>query len=480
MNKETGLRKWTLRLTCLVLTLLFGLGAAGCALNNSANTTDMNQVIAKVGSHEITYGEFNALYESYLSAYTSYGYDIASDPSAVSYLQTSILNSLVQEKVLLYQAEKQGFTKLNDEQQAELDKSVQTQLDSVNEYYRSTAEAEAAEATEENFDVDARIKEMIKEEADYYYPDKNYTAEQYLDLLAQKAKETYYTDLLKESVTSTITVSDDDVTKWYNENVETLKSEYAEDATLYMDDMDEFEANAGQPVVYAPAGYSRIMDILIAPEEEPSEEYTSNVTELDTLKAECGELYIEQANGTDNSARIAEIIAQYNELKAKTDQMETERFADSKTKIDEAYSKLQSGTAFADVMAEYTQNVSFTTTDAYKQKGMLISSSDDTWSDAIHDQFKNLPVGQYSQVFKDDDGYHIIYHVSDVTEGATPLDQVKTAIHDFLLTQKQDEEWNACIKEWSADGSVVIDSSRLEKLGISITDTSGSDTEAEG
>lgn len=471
MNKGTGLRKWTLRLACLTLTLLFGLGAAGCALNNSG-TVDMNQVIAKVGSHEITYGEFNALYESYVAAYTSYGYDITSDPSAIGYLQTSILNSLVQEKVLIYQAEEQGFTKLSEEQQAELDERIQTQLDAVDEYYRTTVEAEAAEATEEDFDVEARIKELIKEEADYYYPDKNYSAQDYLDLLAQNAEDAYYTELLKDSVTSPITVSDDDVSAWYNEYVETLKTEYADDKTLYMDDMEEFEANSGQPVVYAPAGYSRIMDILIAPEEEPSEEYTANLTELDTLKAECGELYIEQANGTDNSARIAEVVTEYNTLKAETDLMETERYADSKTKIDEAYGKLQSGTAFADVMTEYTQDTYFTTVEAYKQKGMLISESDDAWSEAIHEQFKNLTVGQYSEAFKDDDGYHIICYVSDVAQGATPLDQVKTAIHDYLLTQKQDEEWSACIEEWSADGSVVIDYARLEKLGISLSDTS--------
>ncbi|MEL7608197.1 MAG: SurA N-terminal domain-containing protein [Bacillota bacterium] len=478
MNKETGLRKWTLRLACLTLTLLFGLGAAGCALNDSG-TANTNQVIAKVGSHEITYGEFKQLYDYYAQMYASYGMDVSSDPTMASSLQSGILNSLVQDKVLIYQAEKQGFTKLSAEQQAELDERIKTQLDSINEYYRSAAEAEAAESTEEDFDVEARAKEMIKEDADSYYPGKNYTAEQYLDLMTQDVKDAYYTELLKDSVTAPLTVSDDEVTKWYNEYAETLKSEYTEDATLYMDDMEEFEANNGQPVVYAPAGYSRIMDILIAPEDEPSEEYTANITELDTLKAECGELYIEQANGTDNSARIAEIVAEYNKLKAETDQMETDRFKDVKAKIDEAYGKLQSGTAFADVMAEYTQNTSFTAVDAYKQKGMLIGESDDAWSEALHEQFKSLAVGQYSQAFKDDDGYHIIYRVSDVAQGATPVDEVKTAIHDFLLAQKQDEEWNACIQEWSADGSVIIDYNRLSKLGISISDTSSGDTETE-
>lgn len=478
MNKTAGLRKWTLRLAGLTMALLFGFSAAGCALNGSA-TTDTSQVIAKVGSHKVTYGEFNALYESYISAYTSYGYDIKTDPSAVSYLQSSVLNSLVQEKVLLYQAEKQGFTKLSADQQTELDKRIKDQLESVNAYYRSTAEAEAAEATEENFDVDARINELIEQEADYYYPDKNYTAEQYLDTLAQKATGTYYSDLLKESVTGKLSVADEDVSKWYNENVETLKKEYEGDASLYIDDMEEFEAYAGQPVIYAPAGYSRIMDIMIAPEDQPSDEYNKNITELDTLKAECGELYIAQANGTDNSARIAELVKQYNELKAKTDQMETERYAAAKTKIDEAYAKLQSGTPFADVMAEYTQNTSFTSTEAYKKNGMLISASDDKWSAAIHDQFKTLKAGQYSSVFKDDDGYHIVYIVSNVTEGATPLADVKTAIHDFLLSTKQDDEWNACIKEWSNDGSVVIDTNRLTKLGIA-TSAPVDDTEAKG
>ena len=471
MNKK----HWLFRAVSLVTVAIVAFAAVGCSLQEK---DESDTVIAQVDETKITYGEFNELYQMYVSAYQSYGYDIESDPTTASYLKTSIINDLVQEQVLAYQAKKQGFTKLTEEQQAVLDERIATTKSDIDAFYRSTAEEEAAE--DSSIDVETRIEELIKEEADYYYPELNLTASEYLEKMVEDTTKAYYVELLQNSVYEPLSVSDEEVQTWYDENVAALKEEYAEDSSLYATDMDEYRLNDGQPVVYQPSGYSNIMHILVAPEGELPEEYDTNKADMEVMLTEAGELALGVTESADSLVRIGELQAEYAKLKEANDKMEADYYADAKAQIEAAFAKLEAGEDFAAVMAEYTQDKNFIGEDSYAETGMLIYEGAEAWSDSIVEQFKLLQPGQYSAVFQDDEGLHIIYYVGDVQEGPVALETVKEDIREFLLSDKQSTEWNASVKAWMDDSSVTIYEQRLADLGITLSTSDDSTSTDDG
>ena len=87
----------------------------------------------------------------------------------------------------------------------------------------------------------------------------------------------------------------------------------------------------------------------------------------------------------------------------------------------------------------------------------------------IHEQFAALAPGQYSAVFQDEEGFHIIYYVGDEPSGEIALPELSEDISTMLLYEKQNSEWSACVEEWMKDKSVTIESATLEDLGISYT-----------
>ena len=64
-----------------------------------------------------------------------------------------------------------------------------------------------------------------------------------------------------------------------------------------------------------------------------------------------------------------------------------------------------------------------------------------------------VKVGDVSEPFKTSYGIHIVKYVSDVTEGAVPLDTVKDTLSAELLTQKQDDLYNTTVEQWVTEAN---------------------------
>jgi hypothetical protein len=150
------------------------------------------------------------------------------------------------------------------------------------------------------------------------------------------------------------------------------------------------------------------------------DDYEQKMTDMSTLQEEYGKLSFEDATtgSSNNAARMAEILTEYAALKAETDAAHVEYARTAKEKIDAAYAELQAGTPFADVLVKYTENTKFTETETFRQNGALMYSEGSDWSNAVIEAFKSLSVGSFSTVFEDDDGFHILYYVSDEIPGA--------------------------------------------------------------
>ena len=156
-----------------------------------------------------------------------------------------------------------------------------------------------------------------------------------------------------------------------------------------------------------------------------------------------------------------------------------EHYKDAREKIEEAYEKLEAGTPFSEVMMEYTEDVNIKNFEALQNKGMLISDGDEVgyvdWSKEVKTAFAGLKKGEYSEMFMDEDGYHIIYYLDDETSGEAPLEEYREAIAELVATDAHTAEWQALIEEWMKDESVTIYTDRIRHVGRKAETTGSAD-----
>ncbi len=461
----------------LMLTVLSGCslteptqGETGTASDATLNADlDLNAVVAKVGDNEITLSEFKSVFDNYSAMLSGYGYDVTSDVTTLEQFQDDIIDMLVNKELISVKAAELGVKNLSAEQQAELASRTETELESMHEYFRGLAEDEAAQ--DSTVDVESRIISLIEEEA-AYYTGESMTYDEYIEYTKNAVSDAYYEELLKNIVCADVNVTEDKVTEKYNELLQADTTNYNEDPAAYKADKETQEAGEDILILYTPEGYSRVMDILAAPEGEIPERYTEIETELANIKNEYSTLALEDVySGTnDNADKIKELEEKYKTLKTEADELIKANLQSAKAKIEEAYAKLQSGASFTDVLAQYTENTDFTEIEAYKANGKLISTlydseSDGDWSSELKEQFAKLSIGGYSEVFLDDDGYHIISYVKDEPSGNADLSTVKDSISEMLLDELKAEEWNSILETWRNDGTVTLFTDIFRAIG---------------
>ena len=436
--------------------------------DNSAEL-DLTAAVAKInGETVLTLGDVKTMFDMYVEYFANYGYDVISDQATLEEFQDDLINLMVQDKVIEAKARELGYANFTDEQKAELESRIAEKIDGLNSYYRDIAEQEAE--TDESVNVDERMNELILEEAIANMGDENATYESYCAKLSEDVEVEYLVELMRNDLTKDAAADEADIEEQFNTNSMTDMDTYNNNPEYYKDDEDAYEASQeGVPPLYVPKDYHRIYDIYVAYEGDIPQECTDANTAMNNLKTEyCTLAFDDAINGTStNAARIAEIISEYKAKQAEYDKHYAEYTASAYEKINAAYARLEAGEDFKAVMADVTENTDFTEIDAYAD-GMLISNSytsSSDWSSAVKDAFAKLSLGQYSQVFEDTNGLHIIYYVSDEKAGSKTLDEVHDAIAATLTADKKDEVWNALIEEWLNDGSVELMTEVYRQLG---------------
>ena len=439
------------------------------AAGSSNTDLDLNAAVAKInGETVLTLGEVKTMFDMYVDYFANYGYDVTSDEATLEEFQDDLINIMVQDKVIEAKARELGYDKFTDEQRTELEGRIAERISGLDSYYRSIAEQEAE--ADESINVDERTSELILEEAIASTGDESATYESYCAKLGEDVEVEYLVELMKEGLTADAAASDAEIEEQFNTKSMTDMDTYRNEPQYYKDDMDAYEASHdGMPPLYAPEDYHRIYDIYVAYEGAVPQECTDAKAAMSNLKTEyCSLAFDDAINNTNtNAARIAEIISEYKAKQAEYDKLYAEYTASAYEKINAAYARLEAGEDFKTVMDEVTENTDFTEIDAYAD-GMLISnsySSSSDWSSAVKEAFAKLSKGQYSTVFADANGLHIIYYVSDEPAGSKTLDQVRDAIAAMLTESKKDEVWNTLIEEWMNDGSVELVTEVYRQLG---------------
>ena len=457
-------------LLVLAVSLACVFSFAGCDIGTKGNDgeTDTTTVLATVGDEKIYLHEFKATYDMYVEYYANYGYDITNDAEALKEFKTSLLNRMIAEKAALIKAKEAGLDEYTEEQKAEIADSLEKELTSIEEYYMPLAKEQVESGDEA--EIQAKYEELVAEES-VNYTGVKMTYEEFLDYVEKSITNNYLMSLYqKEIVYKDLKVEDSAIEDSYNERVNADKESFEATPADYKNAQESAELYESIPTAYTPEGYSRMLSILIEPKGETSTQYTDNETKMNNISSEYGDLAWDNAinPNAENAKKLNELVAEYKKLKAENEAEFTKVNAEYRTKAEEAYKALVDGKTFVEVMKEYGEDPDFNEGSVFIEKGVLISNehkSSSDLSDEVKAEFKKLNVGEFSNVFEDEDGYHIIYYLRDEPAGIRDLEDMRSFIETELLTEIQNSEWNALIDAWVADTEFVnIDQELLDSV----------------
>lgn len=461
------------KLLCLLVALIMcvmPLFAVGC---NITVNHDPNTVIASIGERELTLGVYEQTFEMYANMYSAYySQNVYSDKATLEAFQESIFDMMVGTICALHMGDELNLFDYTEEQTAELQSRIDDELISLVEYHEQAAiqefEALGQDYTDE--ELSARVNELIAEEGAHFLGE-GCTREVYEEYLTDMIIENYQLELVEAAVLKDVTVDEAAMQEEYDLIVEADKETYDEDPGSYKDDAEYFEIypDSGYRPYYTPEGYSRIMHIFTTAEGTIDTEYTELEARLSEIKSEYGELALSDTinETTDNAEKLAELLDEYEDVKRDMERMYNAHFGDALDKIEEAYAKLESGADFIQVLSEYTEDADFVNTEYFMKHGMLISSyeSHTDWSDLIKEEFSKLSIGEYSEIFSDSTGYHIIYYFEDVPAGPVDYDTVKDELYASLLESIKSDEWDALIEEWLNSSDLDADIENVRHVG---------------
>lgn len=499
-------------LALLLAVLMLGMTAA-CALEDGGTSgvktysaRERAKVAAKVGDkYEITKGDVIDTYNNLVQMYEYYGMTAPTEDADIETMQDMAVDSLVSEKLLLYQADQQGVA-LTDEQLA----AVEAELAETMAYWKDQFTAQAESEGAEN--VEARMVEIFNEQL--AASGMNMDMTEYEAYVRDSMVNEAIIAALQEKFKSGVTITDDEVRAYYDNLLATQKEAYAETPASYQSDQEAYEMNGGNPVLFAPEGFLRVRTITVSPAEEVSADYTALITGMDAYEAEYGKLLLEygtellnvQVEKTGATAepetpaaepakgdaaetsteepaegeaaeeaaatykainapteemgkaaeRLAEIVDKYNADKVEADKLYEAYIADAKAKIEEAAKALQDGKTFDEVLKEYGEDDMFITYPVFAEKGILMLREGETTMDAkLVEAALALEKGAFSDVIQVDDMFYIVSPVGDEPAGEKAFADVEEEIRALALAEKAEAAWTEQQTAWTKDTSMV-------------------------
>lgn len=450
------------RLLSLLLALALVLGcAAAFAEGETAAATTAEQtaepaapvLLATVNGKEITDQNsfFTNLVSYYQSMYSMYGIDMT-DPEMLNYLKGIALEYAIDMEVIFAKAAEKGLDQFTDEEIKAFEKEAS---DYIEEYIASAmAQSGLADDASEEDKANARAAVLADMQA------QGYNEETYLkDAVESSKTETIYNRIYND-VTGGITVSEEDVTAYFNDLVKEDMERAAQDPAAYLADYEEFKSYLDYPeyLAYAPAtayyipeGYRAVTHILLTPDAELLETWKGLSAKLEEQNTP-----EETTTGTEEAAADA--------TPEPTEEPVTQEMVDAAAKaimdslqptIDEIQKKIADGANFADLIAEYGTDPGMQTEEG-RAAGYEIHEQSTSYEANFHKAAMALEkAGDISEPVLGQFGVHIIQYLKDVPAGAVELsDALKAMLQETLLDESQKAAFEAAEKEWKAAAAI--------------------------
>ena len=425
----------------LALLLALALLLSGCALVTVDQEKDNARVIVDVNGETVNKQTINTVVQNYLSQYEYYAQMFASSGQMFNVptqeeMESDVIDSFVQNLVLVQKAKEMGMDKLTDEEQAEVEETAKTNYDS---FIQSAISAYLSGSSLEG--------DELTQAAEKYVQD-NHIAEgrNTLDYFLKTAAESKAVEKLEAEVVKDLAVSDEEITAAFTAKADEAKATYDLTPNQYGTDV-----NNGNAVYYAPAGYRMVQHILIA----VSDEDQAVIDQAQTALTEAQNALNAAAEDADKAALQAAVDA----AQAALTEAQATGTANAKAKADEVRAlAVADGADFDALVAEYS------TDPGTKPQGYAVREGyTDFETEFVDGAMALANVGDVSEPVQTSHGFHILKYLNDVQEGPVELtDALKDTLSADLLTEKQNNTTDETIKQWISEAKVKTYPERLK------------------
>ena len=381
-NKHNGMRAV---LFTLALVLVFA-AFAGC----SAKLND--PVVGKVGNIDIRFQTYYRVYVNNMYMQSIYGtYDVSTD-EAYRAFQDMVFDSIINSMLPIYVAKQEGVT-LTAEEEAEVQESLQQEIDSLYESYADDVDAAITDEDEKRAEEEKLLLADLKA--------NGLTYDKYIKSIEDSLRDEAIANKYIESLLAEVTVTDDDVQAYYDEQLAYYQERYEEDPANYFDDYSSFLNGGSQPLV-VPEGYNYYKHILV-------------------LDAEEGE-------DKDVDAIVAEI-----------------------------YAKIEAGEDFDALIEEYGEDPGMQN-EPYKTEGYILSEAN---ASDYYEEFSAAALALENEgditpeAVQSSKGKHIIKKCGPVEAKTVTLDEVKDTIREQVETERKNDLYQEYLAQWKEEVKIV-------------------------
>ncbi|MCM1054672.1 MAG: hypothetical protein NC394_04030 [Bacteroides sp.] len=352
---------------------------------NEINGVDPSAPVARIEAPpEGARDRFTITYKDFFSEYDFYmargGYTEEHDPELAETQRDNTIRYLVQERVILYLAEQMGITSdsLTEQEKQGIDEIVQENIDSWCDSYSSDAASELGQTyTEEEL----RNKELELFSA--FLAESGLTTDSFYTWEINGAIRDKFVEGVSDSI------SDETVLEFVQDTVNDAMDKYENDLAVFEQSYTAF---------YVPEGSRRVQQILVKIDD-------TSISEVAAYRKD----------GDDQKA----------------DEILNEALQKIRFRIDEAYSKLESGESWETVQAEYNDE-----TDTNGVDYMLYPKSTTVKSEVINAAMAIPQPGEYSPVCKSDSGYFIIYYTGKAELSDERIEELNRQAREFLASEE--------------------------------------------
>ena len=388
---------------------------AACHMVKYDEEADRRQVVAVIDGEEIIKDSIIDDYETYKQyAYIDEDSENTETGRKIAHkMKVGFLDDIIEKKVLEKKFEEYDIPELTEEEKAEVQQAVDefvATLDTVIETEMETVRTSYPDLSDEELREKAKFNVLQK----YGISDGSY----YEDLTRDKRKEKLIDRCYEGEI-----LSDEEIKKWYDENLRTQKK-----------DMDDSISNYGSYAASSIALYC------------PTDRYYARV------------IYVNYYD---------EIMKEVKELRAEgkreeADSMMEEARAKAEEEAKGIYEKAVSGEDFMSLINEYSDDMyskqePFITEGFETYNGMRARNT--AWIKAV---LGLKEPGDISEpAYYKDNGYYIFQLVSITPAGEIPLEKVHDSIYDMLYNTAKDEAYQELLKQWKKEYHVVYYEDRL-------------------
>lgn len=397
------------------LAAAMALSLCGCSVKVGTNKKVKDSAIVAQAKGEgysgneelrVTYGDFKKEYMYYLKSQGITDDSAEEVAQQCSERRATIINYLINEKIMLDKAKELGCGTLTSEEMDEVEAEYNEQIAEQVEYFGGAYDL-GTSPTVEAGTAQSRSGDEIFDE---YLADCGLTRD---DLLMWQVNSAI-TNKVIEEVTKDISIEYSEAETEFNNIADSIKE-------LYESDVYEYETGSGYTSLWLPEGARHIKHVLLSFDSD-------FITELRTCR---------QNNDDEGANRLREQKAE--EMQAQTD---------------EIINMLDNGADIDELIVEYSgdSSGSLVNPDGY----VLVPNGESYMAEFQQAAFELENVGDYKTCVTDY-GVHIVMYASDAKVSDEEVKEFTDYLYDTLTQNKKNEYFSELLNQWKKDYAFEID-----------------------